>query len=119
MPDKSDSAGSKQGARGVRMWQWFIGGCAIVFVGALFSINMYYIVPSGDAVIGCKLWTYYEVEFPRAIRELLFGYTLGPASGNHWAVFVAVAQHLLLSLAGGVIGLATGAVVRRARRPRP
>jgi len=100
-PTAPTATGSKQPQR-IPLWLGFAAGFAIVFLGALLTINMAYMASSGDGVIGCKLWKYYAVEVPRLFSVR----ALGPASGGETAVFVTIAEHIAISLVGGVIGLA-------------
>jgi hypothetical protein len=91
----------------LRLWLWFVFGFLLVFVCTSFTITMYSMVPSGGAVVACKLWKYYVIEIRRAVSS---SGALGPANGSTSALPTTVLQHFLFSVAGGVgmmgIGLA-------------
>src|SRR5262249_4162220 len=61
-----------------RLWIWFVAGFLLVFLGMSFTVTMYAMAPSGDAVMACKLWQYYIIVFQ---RELNSSGAIGPASG--------------------------------------
>jgi len=98
-----------------RRWAWFAVGFLVVFVGMAVTIDMYPMVPSGQAVTRCKLWEYYGIEIRRAAGP---HHAMGPTSGSGTAALVTAAQHLGMSVVGGVIGLGIGWLVRKIRGSR-
>src|SRR5437868_3687141 len=97
-------------ARTRPLWPWFAAGFGTVFLVMSLTVNMYSMHPSGNAVIGCKLWQYYLLEFDRALHSS--GYA-GPASGSTSAALITAFQHVLASVVGGEVMLGVGWVVRK------
>jgi hypothetical protein len=101
--------------RKARLWLWFLVGFALVFIGASLTIRMATLTTAGDAVVACKLWKYYAIEIPRALR---FTSTLGPTSGGSSALLETAFQHLLISAIGGAVMLGVGLVVHKLKGRR-
>lgn len=97
----------------IRLWLWFAGSFAVVFVGMLFLVKITSIHPSGQFAVRSPLWKYYAVALPRAVGPS----TLGPASGAGSALAKTIAQHLAVSAGGGCVGLGIGwMIIRRNSR---
>jgi bacteriorhodopsin len=109
MPKVRDNA-SIRPARARPLWLWFVTGFWTVFLVMSLTIRMHSMLPSGDAVIGCKLWQYYILEFERALHSS--GY-VGPASGSTSAAVETAFEHVLTSAAGGAVMLGIGWAVRK------
>jgi hypothetical protein len=115
MPNNNDnSKGQKPPKRKARLWLWFIVGFFVVFIGMSFTVTIYSMHPSGNAVIGCKLWQYYVIQMQRALSV---NKTVGPA-GDSSALVTTAFQHLLCSAAGGAVMLGIGWVVGKVRDRR-
>lgn len=87
------------------LWPWFVVGFLIVFVGMSAVVTMYPMDPSGRAVVECKLWEYYLIEFLQALRP-----SDGVSPRGSSGVSTTALQHILCSLAGGagLLGVAWG-----------
>jgi hypothetical protein len=95
-----------------RLWLWFAAGFLIVFIGMCCGITMYPMHPSGNAVIGCKLWQYYLMEFPQMFSPYE---TLGPATGSSATLAITVFEHLLCSAIGGAVMVGIGWIVHKVK----
>ena len=119
-PEGSTRQAQTQPVRKGRLWLWFIAGFLVVFIGLLVTVTMYSMRPEGDALVTCRLWQYYAIEIPRAMR---FSESLGPTTGRSSAVIFTAFHHVLFSVAGGAAMLGIGLIVRairnRRRTPRP
>lgn len=96
-----------------RLWLWFGFGFLLVFVCTSFTLTMYSLLPSGDAVVACKLWKYYVIEVRRALSS---GRAVGPTSGSASALAMTALQHFLCSVAGGVGMMGIGWVYYKLKR---
>lgn len=114
MTDNSEGAGPKEHCPArAQLWSWFIVGFLLVFVGMSIAITMHAMHPSGRAVVECRLWQYYILELRRALRAS--SGALGPATGSSMAALVTLAEHLLLSAAGGGLSLGLAWGIRKVR----
>jgi hypothetical protein len=98
-----------------RLWLWFVLGFVTTFclVGGLY--RMYFMLPSGEAVVSMKLWQYYRWAWPRF--ELHSGpRPLGPATGTFPNVLVVLLQHIALSAIAGAITAAIAWWIMRRRQ---
>ena len=95
-------------------WRWFWGGFLLVFVFLLFAWTRLSQHPSVQYAFQCSLWQYYVLEFRHAE---FWTSTLGPRSGSESAAVLVAAQHLAVSLAGGLVALGVGRFVRSRLAP--
>jgi hypothetical protein len=95
--------------RPTRLWHWFAGSFALVFVAMLVLVKITSMHPSGQFAVRSPLWKYYAVALPRAIGPS----KLGPASGAGSPLAKTIAQHLAVSAAGGCVGLGIGWMIGR------
>jgi hypothetical protein len=106
MVEKSDtSENQKQSGRKRHLWLWFVAGFLMGFLAMSLTITMYSMHPSGNAVVGCKLWEYYLIEIQRALSS---SGNLGPATGSSSAAVTTAFQHILFSAVGGAVMLGIG-----------
>jgi len=96
----------------MRLLKWFLAGFLLVFVGLLFVLHGYSMLPSGEAVIRCKLWRYYLLEIERATSAPA---GLGPDSGSGAAALVVLGQHLAISALAGLVSGGVGFAMNRLR----
>lgn len=82
-----------------RLWLLFGFGFLLVFVSMSLTITMHSLLPSGDAVVACRLWECYVIEIRRALNA---SNAIGPASGSASTLATTALQHFLCSAAGGV-----------------
>jgi hypothetical protein len=99
-------------ARPRRLWLWFVAGFLIVFVGMSAAVTTYYMHPSGQAVVQCKLWQYYVVQIPRMFQTQ----NLGPATADSQATVTMLFQHLACSVMGGLGTLGIGWGIHKIKR---
>ncbi len=109
-PDKIPQADQRRPKK--RWWLWFLAGFLAVFAGMSFTITMYSMLPSGEAVVACKLWEYYLIEIRRAMTS---SGAVGPASGSGSAAIIILIQHLLFSMAGGAAMMGIGWLVYKVK----
>jgi hypothetical protein len=102
-----EPVGVRTGRR--RLWPWFVAGFFSVFVGMLVAATAYYMHPSGEALVQCKLWEYYLVQIPRMFQTQ----NLGPTAGDSSATLTMLFQHLICAIAGGLVGLGVGWFVQK------
>lgn len=99
-----------------RLWPWFAAGFLAVFVGMLLAVRMYRVQPAGPGIERCALWEYYADEIGRAFGPAR---PMGPATGGS-SLGTTILQHVLLSVAGGLVLAGVGRLVRRrGREPGP
>jgi hypothetical protein len=98
------------------LWFWFSAGFLLVFVALSLAVPMFSMHPSGEAVVRTRLWQYYAIEIPRALRPWS---PLGPATGSSSAVVITALWHLLLSAAGGAAMLGIRWLIGKLRRRPP
>jgi hypothetical protein len=97
------------------LWLWFVAGFLVVFIGMSLTVTIYSMHPSGNVVIGRKLWQYYVIEMQRALSV---NQAFGPATGDSSALVPTAFQHLLCSAVGGAVMLGIGWVVYRIKGRR-
>jgi hypothetical protein len=95
----------KRSVRKRRLWRWFAAGFLLVFAGMAFTVSMYAWTLKADAIIRCKLWEFYALEFERALNG---NRAMGPASGSSWRAIETGLVHLVCSAAGGAIAAGIG-----------
>jgi hypothetical protein len=78
-------------------WAWFAIGFSLVFLVMALSVKMDYMHPSGSAVVECRLWKYYIVEFRRQLSVS----SLGPAQSNISTLLQTIFFHVFFSILGG------------------
>lgn len=106
----AEQAEQGQGTRRRGLLPWFVAGFLVVFVGMLLFVRMLSMHPSGEFVFSCSLWQYYSMEIPRVFSPSRI---LGPVPDNGSAVALTVIQHVLCSIAGGVMMLGIGWCIRK------
>ncbi len=90
---------------------WFVVGSVAVFVAmALILKHEFY---NGQAVFVVPLWQYYLMEIRLAWQS---SGNLGPTSGNAAAAITLAFEHVLLSLAGGLLLMGMAWTIGRLRR---
>lgn len=104
-PTMKDVTGPRQ------RWPWFLAGFWLVFLTLLFTVKMYSMLPSGQAIVQVSLWQYYLIELRRALTPS----NIGPASGDELAVLITFFQHVLVSAVGGGVLCGVGWVINRIR----
>jgi hypothetical protein len=112
-PQGDKATGAKHRRTG-RMWLWFMAGYLVVFVAMALFVNVYAMTLSSRVVMRCPLWQFYILEFRRAMGPS--ANVLGPASGSASAAIETALQHVLISVAGGLVFLGIRWGVPRIRR---
>jgi hypothetical protein len=79
------------------------------------TVTMYPWSLKGDAIVQCKLWEYYALEFERALNG---NRAMGPASGSSSHAIVTGVGHLACSAAGGAIAMGVGWIYYQVRGRR-
>lgn|SRR5262249_27795275 len=111
MPNNSVQENARNPPPGKRRpRRWFVAGFLMVFAGMLFTVTMYPWSLKGDAVVRCKLWEYYALEFERTWNG---NRAMGPTSGSSSRAIVTGVGHLACSAAGGAIATAVGWIYYR------
>lgn len=103
--DRNKIQDESQPRRRRRSWLWFAIGFLLVFVCTSVTYTMYYMHPSGNAIVQCKLCEYYLIEGRRALRPVT---VLGPASGSRSVLATTGLLHLLVSAVGGAAMMGIG-----------
>ena len=93
-----------------RLRPWFVAGFFLTIIGLLVGLKGYVLLPSGVGVARVPLWRYYIIEVSRAISG---PHNLGPGSGGSSALIEHAIVHLLIAIAGGLLTLGLGWVIRR------
>ncbi len=90
---------------------WFIVGFSLVFVGMLLFMRQFFY--TGDALVQCTLWRFYQLELGRAFTS---SGALGPTTGSGTQAFTFFLTHVLVSVIAGLFALGLGAIVNRFRQ---
>jgi len=94
-----------------RLWLWFLAGFLIVLIGFLILAPMYSY--DGLGVQRVTLWKYYYLEILRGADST--GH-LGPTSQNASEAMMVALQHIVISIAGGVVFSGIGWFAKRRSR---
>lgn len=93
------------------LWPWFISGFLTTFIGLALFKTVYFMAPSGQAVIRTRLWRFYVIEAPDFFSSPT--QALGPATVNAEAFLNFSCVHLGVSVVGGTAVLVMAMLYRR------
>ena len=85
-----------------KRWPWFAAGFFAAFIAMLLTLTNY--TPSGDGILGCKLWRYYVLMIPEVFRTA----PLGSGNGSLSHLTETLVIHVIGSSLGGVVFLGVG-----------